>query len=472
MIDFSRNHFELFGLPERFRFDPAVLDRAYHALQGDVHPDRHAAASEAAQRLALQSSARVNEAYRALQDPVERAQYLLSLHGIDAFSETDTSLPFDFLERQLERREAAGEAAAAGDAPALAALLAAVRAESAALEQHVAGLLDTDAIVGRRAGATCASSSSCKSSPATSTRCSRTWTADGAAADLRARRIAGSAWPQAGGRHRPRHHQLAGRDGAQRHPRRASGRGRPPAAAVDRPLRGDRRRRRLRRAGDAGERPAEHDRLGEAADGPRPRRPSRCPAVSLPLHRRARNGQARDARRREEPGRGVGGDPADAARACRGEPRRRARRRGRHRARVLRRRAAAGDQGRGDAGGPQRAAPAERADRGGDRLRSRQRVAGDLRDLRPRRRHVRHLDPEAVARRVRGARDQRRLRARRRRLRPSRLLLDHRGGRAAAAFAGGHAAADGEGARSEGEPDDPHVRAHRRDAVRREQGRV
>ena len=95
----------------------------------------------------------MNEAYRALKDPVERAQYLLSLHGVDAFSETDTSLPFDFLERQLERREAAGEAAAAGDARALAALLADARAESAALEQRVAGMLDTDAIVGRRAGA-------------------------------------------------------------------------------------------------------------------------------------------------------------------------------------------------------------------------------------------------------------------------------------------------------------------------------
>ena len=142
MIDFSRNHFELFGLPERFRFDPALLDRAYRELQGAVHPDRHAAASAAAQRLALQSSARVNEAYRALKDPVARAEYLLSLHGIDAFSETDTSLPLAFLERQLERREAAAEAAATRDARALAALLAGVNADSAELEQHVAGLFD------------------------------------------------------------------------------------------------------------------------------------------------------------------------------------------------------------------------------------------------------------------------------------------------------------------------------------------
>ena len=41
------------------------------------------------------------------------------------------------------------------------------------------------------------------------------------------------------------------------------------------------------------------------------------------------------------------------------------------------------------------------------------------RGLRPRRRHVRHLDPQALARRVRGARHQRRLDARRRRLRPA-----------------------------------------------------
>ena len=55
----------------------------------------------------------MNEAYRALKDPVQRAQYLLALHGIDAVGETDTQLPLEFLERQLERREAASDAVAA-----------------------------------------------------------------------------------------------------------------------------------------------------------------------------------------------------------------------------------------------------------------------------------------------------------------------------------------------------------------------
>jgi molecular chaperone HscB len=144
MIDFSRNHFELFGLPERFRFDHVLLDHAYHALQGEVHPDRHAAASATEQRIALQSSARVNEAYRALKDPVARAQYLLSLHGVDAFDETNTALPFAFLERQLERREIAETAMVDSDARALEAVLSGVRAEARELEQRVSSLLDIE----------------------------------------------------------------------------------------------------------------------------------------------------------------------------------------------------------------------------------------------------------------------------------------------------------------------------------------
>ena len=65
---------------------------------------------------------------------------LLQLHGVTAISETDTALPLDFLERQLERREQAADAQAAGDVARLTALLADARAESAALE-HVLGLL-------------------------------------------------------------------------------------------------------------------------------------------------------------------------------------------------------------------------------------------------------------------------------------------------------------------------------------------
>jgi molecular chaperone HscB len=142
MIDFSQDYFALFGLPPRYRCDPQLLDAAYRRLQSEVHPDRFAASSETERRLALQSSARVNEAYRALKDPVDRGQYLLSLHGIEALPEADTVLPPDFLEYQLERREAVGEAAALDDTRALSAQLSDVRVEIAELEHVLADELD------------------------------------------------------------------------------------------------------------------------------------------------------------------------------------------------------------------------------------------------------------------------------------------------------------------------------------------
>jgi molecular chaperone HscB len=142
MIDFSQDYFSLFGLPARFDVDAGSLDAAYRALQTRVHPDRFAAADDAQHRLALQSSARVNEAYRTLKDPVDRAQYLLAQQGVDALAETDTALPQDFLEYQLERREAIDDALQHHDVLRLDALLADVRGEAEELTRVLADELE------------------------------------------------------------------------------------------------------------------------------------------------------------------------------------------------------------------------------------------------------------------------------------------------------------------------------------------
>lgn len=136
------NHFELFGLPARFRIDADALDTAYRTLQAEVHPDRHAGATDADRRVALQKSARVNEAYQALKDPVERARHLLALRGVDAFDETDTRLSVAFLEAQLARREHAAQAADSDDVAALDRIVAEVRAEMRVREEKLAGLLE------------------------------------------------------------------------------------------------------------------------------------------------------------------------------------------------------------------------------------------------------------------------------------------------------------------------------------------
>ena len=120
--DFTRNHFELLGLPAAFGLDAARLEQRYRELQGRVHPDRFAAASEAERRVAMQWATRANEAYRTLRDPLARARYLLSLKGYDTGEESNTAMPPDFLMQQMEWRETVSEARAQRDAEALAQL--------------------------------------------------------------------------------------------------------------------------------------------------------------------------------------------------------------------------------------------------------------------------------------------------------------------------------------------------------------
>lgn len=113
--DFSQDYFALFGLPRVYRVDMARLDQAYHAMQGKVHPDRHAHLPETERRLSMQWAAQVNEAYRTLKQPLARAHYLLRLAGAEGGHESNTVMPAAFLMEQMEWREAVAEARAVGD---------------------------------------------------------------------------------------------------------------------------------------------------------------------------------------------------------------------------------------------------------------------------------------------------------------------------------------------------------------------
>ena len=133
------SHFELFGLAPAFAVDAAALDRAYREIQARVHPDRFAHAGDAERRASMQWTTRVNEAYRTLKSPVQRARHLLELNGVDVAFETNTQMPPEFLVRQLELRETLAEAR---EPEALEQLLAEVRRERQQLERSIEELID------------------------------------------------------------------------------------------------------------------------------------------------------------------------------------------------------------------------------------------------------------------------------------------------------------------------------------------
>lgn len=109
-MNLQSTDFELFDLPARFAQDAAQLDARWKDLQRQVHPDRFAAQGAAAQRVAMQWSARINEAHRRLKDPLKRAAYLCELQGAPIDAENNTTMPADFLLQQMALREALDDA--------------------------------------------------------------------------------------------------------------------------------------------------------------------------------------------------------------------------------------------------------------------------------------------------------------------------------------------------------------------------
>ena len=119
-LSLQSTDFELFDVPARFVQERSVLDARWKELQREAHPDRFAAQGAAAQRLAMQWSVRINEAYQRLKDPLRRAAYLCELQGAPIRAENNTAMPGDFLLQQMEWREALDSADSALQVDALA----------------------------------------------------------------------------------------------------------------------------------------------------------------------------------------------------------------------------------------------------------------------------------------------------------------------------------------------------------------
>ena len=109
-MNLQSTDFELFALPVEFAQDRAHIDTRWKDLQREVHPDNFAAQGATAQRLSMQWSVRINEAYQRLKDPLKRAAYLCELHGAPVNAENNTAMPTAFLIQQMEWREALDEA--------------------------------------------------------------------------------------------------------------------------------------------------------------------------------------------------------------------------------------------------------------------------------------------------------------------------------------------------------------------------
>ena len=127
----NADDFALFELPRRFALERAQLDARWKALLQHAHPDRFASEGASAQRLAMQWSVRINEAYQRLKEPLARAAYLCELQGAPLRAHDNTAMPLEFLQQQI-----------AHDGPALEALHQELEQARSATLARCAELLD------------------------------------------------------------------------------------------------------------------------------------------------------------------------------------------------------------------------------------------------------------------------------------------------------------------------------------------
>ncbi len=109
------NYFQLFDIENSFDIDLQNLSSSYQALQKAVHPDKYAHASEQEQRIAVQKSAQINDAYQTLKNPLLRAEYILVERGVDMPNEQSSFSDTSFLMHQMELREMLEEIQFASD---------------------------------------------------------------------------------------------------------------------------------------------------------------------------------------------------------------------------------------------------------------------------------------------------------------------------------------------------------------------
>ncbi len=140
-MNLADDDFTLLALPLQYAINPVELQARWKAALTTAHPDRFSQAGAAGQRLAMQWSVRLNEAYQRLKHPLKRAEYLCALRGVKVDAERNTAMPAAFLMQQMEWREALDDAKtdAAKDA-----IRSELKAQAALYEAQTAKAFDVD----------------------------------------------------------------------------------------------------------------------------------------------------------------------------------------------------------------------------------------------------------------------------------------------------------------------------------------
>jgi len=85
------DYFTFLGLPRKLLIDSRDLERRFRELSRKFHPDYFYNATSAERLASLERSSYLNDAYRALKNPVSRIEHLLAIEGLPSVRSEDPS---------------------------------------------------------------------------------------------------------------------------------------------------------------------------------------------------------------------------------------------------------------------------------------------------------------------------------------------------------------------------------------------
>jgi molecular chaperone HscB len=117
------DYFSFFGLPRKLGVDLDDLEQRFRTLSRQFHPDYFYNASPGERIASLERASYLNDAYRVLREPLDRAEYLLKIEGMPGVGrhQDASELPAGVLEEvfalneELEEIRAARESGAPAD---------------------------------------------------------------------------------------------------------------------------------------------------------------------------------------------------------------------------------------------------------------------------------------------------------------------------------------------------------------------
>jgi molecular chaperone HscB len=103
------DYYEFFGLPKHLSIEQDDLKNRFYALSRRLHPDLYTRKSEAERSFSLEATAILNDGFRVLKDPFQRAEYVLRENGFDIGEQRSKDVPAELLEEVFELNMALDE---------------------------------------------------------------------------------------------------------------------------------------------------------------------------------------------------------------------------------------------------------------------------------------------------------------------------------------------------------------------------